>query len=528
MIEAGVRPVASAPILEMRNISKTFPGVKALSNVDLTIYAGEVHALMGENGAGKSTLVKIVAGLHNPTEGDVLLDGTPLGAVDVKAMESHGVFLVTQEPAIVDSLTVAENLVLGRWPRRGPWVDVRAMRRLATEYLEGTGLDPRALAGRLSAVDRRKLNILRALHSGGRLIILDEPTTALTMADRRALFDFMRKLKRDGVTFMFISHYNEEILEICDAVSVLRDGLLVAGNQPVAEVSSDALSEMVLGRGLNLFARHGSGPPGIEAPAWSFANLKGRGFAVDRLALAPGEIVGFAGLPGSGAGEVARAIYGLLPATGTVTRAGETRPLPADPAAGLASGIAFLSEDRLKDGIVGIHSIASNISLSSLGRVATGGVVWPGRERALVRDVFERLAIKAHGAGQAVGQLSGGNQQKVLLSRLLATEPKLLILNEPTRGIDVGIKEEVHRIVDGLTREGVSVIVVTSDLDEMLRTVDRVVLFVGGRIVGDHPADTLTKDDVLRIAFSTAGPERGRPSTSHPATPQLSPGVLAS
>ena len=518
----------TTPLLATRNVIKRFGGVTALKGVSLSVEGGTVHGLLGENGAGKSTLVKIIAGQHNPTEGEVLLDGAPLGAVDVKAMERHGVFLVTQEPAIVNPLSVAENLMLGRWPRRGPLVDVGAMHRLAAEYLEGTGLDPRAPAGRLSAVDRRKLNILRALHSGGRLIILDEPTTALTMADRRVLFDFMRKLKHEGVTFMFISHYNEEILEICDAVSVLRDGLLVAGNQPVGDVSSEALSEMVLGRGLNLFKRQPVAAPRPDASGWTFSKLKGRAFAVDELSIAPGEIVGFAGLPGSGAGEVARAIYGLLPATGSVTQAGRTRPLPSNPANGLASGVAFLSEDRLKDGIVGIHSIASNISLSSLGRVAMGGIVWPSRERRLVADFFKRLAIKACGAGQPVGQLSGGNQQKVLLSRLLATQPKLLILNEPTRGIDVGIKEEVHRIVDGLTREGVSVIIVTSDLDEMLRSVDRVVLFASGRIVGDRSAAALTKDDVLRIAFSTGGPERTAPAAHRLAQSHERSGVLAS
>ena len=508
------------PLLATRDVIKRFGGVTALKGVSLHVEAGTVHGLLGENGAGKSTLVKIVAGLHNPSEGAVLLDGVELGPVDVKAMERHGVFLVTQEPAIVNPLSVAENLMLGRWPKRGPLVDVAAMRRLAAAYLEGTGLDPRAPAGRLSAVDRRKLNILRALHSGGRIIILDEPTTALTMADRRVLFDFMRKLKREGVTFLFISHYNEEILEICDAVSVLRDGVLVAGNTPVGDISSDALSEMVLGRGLNLFARHGA--PASDAPAWSFSGVTARGLTVDRLTVAPGEIVGFAGLPGSGAAELGRAIYGLLPAAGTVTHGGASRPLPRNPAEGLARNIAFLSEDRLKDGIVGIHSIASNISLSSLGRVASGGVLWPGRERALVADFFKRLAIKASGAGQAVGQLSGGNQQKVLLSRLLATHPRLLILNEPTRGIDVGVKEEVHRIVDTLTRDGVSVIIVTSDLDEMLRTVDRVVLFADGRVVGDRPAATLTKDDVLAIAFSSAASEK-------PAVPSSLPtGDLAS
>ena len=520
--------MAPPPLLSTRDVVKRFGGVTALKGVSLEVEAGTVHGLLGENGAGKSTLVKIVAGLHNPTEGEVLLDGTPLGAVDVKAMEGHGVFLVTQEPAIVNPLSVAENLMLGRWPRRGPWVDVKAMHRLAKRHLEGTGLDPRAQAGLLSAVDRRKLNILRALHSGGRLIILDEPTTALTMADRRVLFDFMQKLKREGVTFMFISHYNEEILEICDAVSVLRDGELVAGNRPVSTIGSDALSELVLGRGLNLFARQPAAerPRAAEASGWTFTDVRGRGVSVDRLALAPGEIVGFAGLPGSGAQELGRAIYGLVPASGTVAREGVARALPRSPAEGLAAGVAFLSEDRLKDGIVAIHSIARNISLSSLGGVSSGGVIWPARERALVADFFRRLSIKARGAEQPVGQLSGGNQQKVLLSRLLATRPRLLILNEPTRGIDVGVKEEVHRLVDGLTREGVSVVIVTSDLDEMLRTVDRVVLFAGGRIVDDRPAAALTKDDVLAIAFSTTG--RPDATASRRPSSQTQPGAMAS
>ena len=496
----------AAPLLEIRDVIKRFGGVTALKGVSLTVEAGTVHGLLGENGAGKSTLVKIVAGLQNPTEGEVLLDGAPLGPTDVKAMEGRGVFLVTQEPAIVNPLSVAENLMLGRWPRRGFWVDTGLMHRKATEYLAGTGLDPRARAGSLSAVDRRKLNILRALHSGGRLIILDEPTTALTMADRRDLFDFMRKLKGEGVTFMFISHYNEEILEICDSVSVLRDGDLVTSNQPVGTIGSDALSEMVLGRGLQLFARGAGATARRPASGWRFEALRSPSFAVDRLDIAAGEIVGFAGLPGSGARELARAIYGLMPASGTIGHAGLTRPLPADPTAALRAGIAFLSEDRLKDGIVGIHSIAKNITLSSLGSIATGSVISPTRERVLVDDLFRRLSIKARDADQLVGQLSGGNQQKVLLSRLLATKPRLLILNEPTRGIDVGVKEEVHRIVDALTREGVAVIIVTSDLDEMLRAVDRVVLFSGGAVVADRPAGSLTRDDVLAIAFSSSQP----------------------
>lgn len=511
-----MRASNSHPLLATRNLIKRYGGVTALRGVSLTVAPGTVHGLLGENGAGKSTLVKIVAGLERPTEGHVVLDGTEVRSSDVKAMEGRGIFLVTQEPAIVNSLSVAENLMLGRWPHRGFWVDLGQMHRLASEYLASTGLDPKGRAGALSAVDRRKLNILRALHSGGRLIILDEPTTALTMADRSELFDFMRKLKHDGVTFMFISHYNEEILEICDTVSVLRDGDLVASNQPVGDIDTGALSEMVLGRGLKLFKR-GAENAHIP-PAWSFTGLRSAAFDIPRLTLGAGEIVGFAGLPGSGAQEVARAIYGLIPADGTVEHDGQTRPLPRHPAEALDSGIAFLSEDRLKDGVVSIQSIAKNISISSLSSVSSGGIIWPARERSLVAGLFERLSIKASSAEQLVGQLSGGNQQKVLLSRLLATRPRLLILNEPTRGIDVGVKEEVHRIVDKLTREGVAVIIVTSDLDEMLRAVDRVVLFADGGVVGDRPAATLTKDDVLDIAFSTRAKQPQLGATQHERT----------
>jgi simple sugar transport system ATP-binding protein len=514
--------MAKPPLLQTFDLTKRYGGVTALKGVSLSVDRGTVHGLLGENGAGKSTLVKIVSGLQTPTDGEIRLDGKLLGSTDVKQMEGHGVFLVTQEPAIVSSLSVAENLMLGRWPRRGPWVDVRTMNRLARDYLDGTGLDPRALAASLSTVNRRKLNILRALHSGGRVIILDEPTTALTMADRRVLFDFMNKLKRDGVTFLFISHYNEEILEICDCVSVLRDGALVTDNQPIASVSSNDLSEMVLGRGLHLFTR-GRGAADVwhpPEPNWRFLKLRGAHFSVDRLDIAPGEVIGLAGLPGSGAQEIARALYGLLPADGSVHHAGATRPLPADPADALASGIAFLSDDRLRDGIVGIHSIATNITLSSLGAISTRSIISSTRERDLVASFFKRMSIKARDPSQPVGQLSGGNQQKVLLSRLLATKPSLLILNEPTRGIDVGVKEEVHRIVANLTREGVSVIIVTSDLDEMLRAVDRVLLFVDGVVVEDRSAASLSKEDVLRIAFSSShAGQAGVMEMTHPVIP---------
>ena len=501
---------AATPLLETSGIVKRYGGVHALKGVSLSITAGTVHGLLGENGAGKSTLVKIIAGLVQPTAGDIRLRGESVtarhpGGPDVRAMEEHGVFLVPQEPMIVGGLSVADNLMLGRWPTNATGIDDRRMHAMAREFLAGTGLDSRQPAGGLNAVDRRKLNILRALHSGGRMIILDEPTTALTLADRAVLFAFMRRLRDQGVTFLFISHYNEEILEICDAVSVLRDGELAGAGLPIAALDPAGLSELVLGRGLQLFHRYKATRPDT-GPAWPLSDIRGAGLAIDRLAIAPGEIVGFAGLPGSGARELGRALFGLLPGcTGRISHGDTVHSLPAHPAAALVAGIAFLSEDRLRDGAISIQSVHANICLSSLGRLSRGGWVSDAAEAAVVRHLFSMLGIKADSPGTRVGALSGGNQQKVCLARLLATQPRLLILNEPTRGIDVGVKEEVHQLIDRLTASGVSVIVVSSDLDEMLRLVDRVVLFTGGRMVGDYAADALSKSEVLSIAF-TAGP----------------------
>ncbi len=491
-------------VIEVRGVEKRYGGAVALKGVSMTVAAGTIHGLLGENGAGKSTLVRIIAGLTPASSGEIYLNGEKIEAADVRTMEGLGVFLVTQEPMIVEPMSVADNLMLGRWPRKVGFVRDREMIRLATSFLEEAHLDPRRMAGTLSAVDKRKLNILRALHSGGKLIILDEPTTALTMDDKGQLFDFMRRLRSQGVSFLFISHYNEEILEICDEVSVLRDGRMVAQGKTVSHLTTDALSELVIGRDVELFHRRAR-VVDEGSVAWSIRNVRAPGLAVDRLDIIRGEILGLAGLPGSGARELGRALFGLLPlAKGHLDEGAVTRLLPRHPAEALKSGIAFLSEDRLRDGVVAIQSVAENISLSSLGALSRGGMMSKDRESKLV-DHFSRLfAVKTSSSAAPVSSLSGGNQQKVLLSRLVATQPRLLILNEPTRGIDVGVKEEVHRLIDTLTTQGVPVVVITSDLDEMLRIVDRVVLFVGGRISRVVPSEGLSKDDVFAAAFSAS------------------------
>jgi len=490
-------------ILRICGLTKEYGALVALSDVTFDIRRGAIHGLLGENGAGKSTLVGLIAGLHMPTAGRITLDGRDVQSLDVKAMEQAGVFLVTQEPMVVGQMSVAENLMVGRWPGRGGGVDWRRLRAQARRMLEGTSINPAALADTLSAVDRRKLNILRALFSGGRLIILDEPTAALTMADRATLFDFMRTLQRQCITFIFISHYNEEILDVCDAVTVLRDGRLAGSSADIAGMTPQHLSELVLGRDLELFYR--SWQPPAATRAFSVRAVVGAGLSVADFGIAPGEVVGFAGLPGSGAKEFAQALFGIVPAqTGRMRLAGAAAEtaLPVGPPEAIAQGIAYLSDDRRRDGLVALLPIGDNLSLSSLRALSRFGFVRRRREAALVRRIFAEMGVKAPSPDVSVDTLSGGNQQKVCLGRLLATGPKLLILDEPTRGIDVGVKEDVHRTLDALTRRGLSVIVVTADLDEMARIVDRVCIFSGGAIVETlHRAD-ITTQRLREAAFS--------------------------
>jgi simple sugar transport system ATP-binding protein len=499
-------------ILRTHGVGKRYKSVVALDHVSINIRRGTIHGLLGENGAGKSTLVRLISGQTAPSQGSIVFDGEEVQGLDVMAMEERGVFLVTQEPMIVDSMSVADNLMLGRWPLRRGWtkrVDQRALMQSVEVALEGTGFDPRMPARYLSAVAKRKLNILRALHSGGKFLILDEPTTALTLADREHLFEFMRSLKSRGVTFVFISHYNEEILDICDGVSVLRNGNLAGEHDDLSAIDSDGLSELVIGRDVPLFYRDRGTPSNgrpqrAEAP-WVVEELVAPGIEVKRFTIAPGEIVGFAGLPGSGAKELALALFGLNRASkGRVSRGDAPHPLPDHPGTAFQEGIAYLSDDRHRDGLVGLQSIAHNITLSSLNSVSRVGVIDATAEKDVVRRYFDHFRVKAATPEVLLGTLSGGNQQKVCLGRVLATAPRLLILDEPTRGIDVGVKEEVHRIIDGLTREGLSVIVITSDLDEMVRMVDRVCVFVGGRIEHEYTGAQIEKDAILQSAFGAA------------------------
>ncbi len=493
--------VADDIALRVEDLSKSYGSFYALRSVSLSIRRGSIHGLLGENGAGKSTLVGIISGQRRPSGGAIYLNGEAIVDADVRAMEEAGVFLVMQEPMIIDHISAAENLMLGIWPSKGGFVRWRKLRRDAADMLKGSGIDPDANAGKLNAVARRKLNILRAMFSGGKIIILDEPTAALTVPDRRQLFDFMRQLKGEGVTFIFISHYNDEILEICDAASVLRDGSLAGGSEDIAALTSEKLSELVLGRGLDLFQR-ARRPFADEPIAVSLRNILAQHVNLAHLDLKRGEIVGFTGLPGAGAKELAKAIFGLNPAKKGEIRFddGAFEALPLHPKLAFDKGIAYLSDDRRRDGVVGHLSIAANIALSSMDRRSSLGFVRRGQESKLCDGYFASMGIKAPSAAATVDSLSGGNQQKVCLGRVLATEPRLLILDEPTRGIDVGVKQDVLRIIDALSKKGVSVIIVSTDTDELVRAADRVCVFRHGSIHETVVGDEITTEKLRRLA----------------------------
>jgi len=511
MTPASPLTAASPPVLRVENLSKHYAGVAALRGVNLSIAAGSIHGLLGENGAGKSTLVGIICGQIRPSSGTVTWQGKPLGVVDVRAMEQAGVFLVTQEPMIVAALSAAENLLLGLWPKKRStpragvvsWsrIDWSRLQEEAARMLDGTGIDPLTPAGQLGAVAQRKLNILRAMFSGARLIVLDEPTASLTQADRQHLFAFMRERQREGVTFVFISHFNDEILEICDAVSVLRDGRHVGTHTDVQALSSAQLSEMVLGRDLTLFQRAVQTFSAHTPPAVRLLDIRSDVLKLPALTIAAGEVLGITSLPGAGGKELARALFGLQRASGTIAFGTDpAKALPRHPAEAFARGIAYLSDDRRRDGAVAHMSIAHNLSLSVLATQADSPWIAARQEADLVRHWFDRLGIKATSPAAAVDSLSGGNQQKVCLARVLATRPQLLILDEPTRGIDVGVKQEVLRIVSDLSAHGVAIIIVSTDTDELARAVDRVLVFRDGSIHRELSRQALTQSALRQLA----------------------------
>ncbi|MET9487030.1 sugar ABC transporter ATP-binding protein [Nocardia sp. NPDC006630] len=493
----------SGVLLNVTGLTKRYPGVTALDGVDLSVAAGEIHVLIGENGAGKSTLVKCLAGVEQPDAGQMTLGGAehrPAGAAD--ALRA-GIQVVHQELALLPALTVAENLFLQRLPRRFGVVDRRAMRVRATALLEQVGLDvsPQTVVGRLGIAQMQLVEIAKALSTECRLLIMDEPTATLTPRETANLFKVMRRLKDEGVAIIFISHHLDEIFDIGDRVTVLRNGTSVAA-RAIADLDIPGLVRMMVGRDLAaeyppVIAR----PRGEELLRVSELVVTPRTPAIS-LTVHAGEVVGVAGLVGSGRTEAMRAIFGAdRSAGGTVAVHGRAARIKS-PRDAVRSGLSFLTEDRKAQGLVLDLSIAANVSLASLDKVSRAGLLRRRAETASALELSGKLRIKASGPEQAVRALSGGNQQKVVLGRWLAADADVLIVDEPTRGIDVGARYEIHQLMLDLAGAGKGVVVVSSDLPELIGICDRIVVFSAGRITGEVARTDFDPEHILNLAYS--------------------------
>ena len=492
------------PVLALRGVRKSFGSVRALSDVSLEVFAGQAHALAGENGAGKSTLVKILAGVYRPDQGQVLLDGVPVSFTGPGAARDAGVAVIYQEPTLFPDLSVAENIFMGRQPRTSSRplarIDRKAMRaETATLFARlGVRLAPDTPARGLSIADQQMVEIAKALSLRARVLIMDEPTAALTPGEVRRLFTVATALRADQVAVLFISHRLEEIFELCQRVTTLRDGQLIA-SEPVAGLSTDDLVRRMVGR--HLATLYPKTQATVGEVALTVDRLTREGVFTDvSFDVRRGEIVALAGLIGAGRSEVARAIFGVdRRDAGSVRVAG--RRLPAgSPTAAMACGLAMVPEDRRAHGLVMTASIERNLCLTQLSTLRRAGVMSRRRERAMATEWTDRLRVKYGRLTDPATALSGGNQQKVVLAKWLATTPAVLIVDEPTRGIDVGTKAEVHRLLSELAGQGLAVLMISSDLPEVIGMADRVLVMREGRLVAEIPRAEATEESIMSAA----------------------------
>ncbi|MEV7709244.1 sugar ABC transporter ATP-binding protein [Streptomyces sp. NPDC088270] len=499
-------PAPAAPVLALRNVSKSFGAVRALHDVSLTLRPGEVHALAGENGAGKSTLIKTLAGVHRPDGGQLLLDGTPVAFHGPADARDAGIAVIYQEPALFPDLSIAENIFMGRQPRRRLGrIDHRAVRGATGALMRrlGVGLDPERPARGLSIADQQIVEIAKALSFDARVLIMDEPTAALTGAETARLFSVVRTLRDEGAAVLFISHRLDEIFELCGRVTTLRDGRLIA-SEPLAGLTADALVRRMVGRDLDdLYPKQDAT---VGEVALSVRRLTREGAFRDvSFEVRRGEIVALAGLVGAGRTEVAQAVFGVDRADAGEVRVDGTVLRPGSPTAAMAAGLALVPEDRRQRGLVMEMSIERNIGLTGLGELRRHGLVRRALERDRAADWALRLRLTYHRLADSVGVLSGGNQQKVVLAKWLATGPSVLVVDEPTRGIDVGTKAEVHRLLSASAADGLAVLMISSDLPEVIGMADRVLVMCEGRLVAELPRGSATEETVLASAAGVGG-----------------------
>lgn len=496
---AGPRAMTAAPRLSVTGLGKSFPGVRALDGVSLQVAPGEVHALLGENGAGKSTLGKIAAGVYAADAGEVRLDGELLHGLDEAAASAAGIGIVHQEGSLVAQLSVAENVFAGRQPvRRFNRVDWREMERRTQVLLDELGLaiDPRLRVSQLSPAQAQVVEIAKALSRDLKLLILDEPTAALTLTETERLFAAIRRLAASGVAVIYVSHRLAEIFRIAQRVTVLKDGR-VTGTRETASTSEDELIRLMVGRDV---AGGRAATAALGATVLEVAGVSAEQVRHADLTVRQGEIVCLAGLIGSGRTELCETIFGARQLTGGTLRISGQPYRPAGPWDAMAAGIGMVPEDRKTSGLFLAMDVAANIGASVLTKVSPGGVVRQALLDELAARFVRELRIATPSLRQSVGNLSGGNQQKVLLAKWLAMEPALLIVDEPTRGVDVGARAEIYRLLRELAQKGLALLVVSSDLPEVLTLADRIVVMADGRTVGTLPAAEADEESVLRLA----------------------------
>ncbi len=493
---------AVTPLLEVRDVSKSFAGVQALDHVDFAVLSGEIHALVGENGAGKSTLVKMFAGAYVPDSGAIVVDGASYSALTPQTARKAGIAVVHQEFNLLMDMTVAENVFLGALPKgRFGLSPAKAVRR-ARELLDrlGSDLDPRRYVSELSVVEQQLVEIAKALAADARIIIMDEPSTVLSPEELIVLYGVLHRLRQEGRSIIYISHRLSEVFELAQRVTVLKDGRFVSSDV-TSEVTEDELIRRMVGRPVNELFPHRTSAPG--APALEVIGLEVAKKLFDiSLTVRAGEIVGLAGLGGSGRTTLARALVGLeRVSSGTITLEGAQ--LPHSPGACARAGLVMVPEDRKAHGIVAGHSVTDNLSLPSLGRFASLSVLSPRRQDEMAKRLVERFGVRPARPKVAIENLSGGNQQKVVLAKWFDMSPKVVVLDEPTRGVDVGAKSEIYSIIEELSGTGVGVLMASSDLTELLGTCDRIIVLREGAVAADLPRSEATEESILRAATPT-------------------------
>jgi ribose transport system ATP-binding protein len=502
----------SEPVVQVREIQKRFPGVHALQGVNLAVHAGEVVALLGENGAGKSTLMKVIGGIEQPDSGEVRIDGVRVAMRDVHTATAHGIGFIHQELHLVDNLDVAGNVLLGREPTAwGPLrlVDRPRLRTAAQPYLTQLGLDvsPDTPVGALSIAQQQLVEIAKALSLDARVLIMDEPTSSLTLAETACLHEVVRRLRDRGVAIIYITHRLTEVAQVADRAVVLRDGANAGGLTRDA-LTHDNMIRLMVGRDIEA-------EPAPAAPVEPHPVLEVEGLRTQRyprhsvsFAIGRGEILGVAGLIGAGRSEVARALFGIDQRVAGAMHLNGTLLSITDPRDAIRQGVLLVPEDRRSAGLVVESSIRENVSLPALHRFATRGLVSEPREREAASAACKALQVKARTIEVPASTLSGGNQQKVVLAKWLALQPRVLIVDEPTRGIDVGAKADIYRLLRGLAREGVAIMMISSDMEEILRLSHRVAVMHEGRITGILDRADCTEERIMRLAVAASGEPR--------------------